>query len=98
MTEHSDLLRVRLDRSKPFARIYGAGDDPDIPRGAWALQDGRYFRADGTDVDDPPDPPKPVLTALPADNPDTPVLVDAEIWEKYRKMIYGPPEGDGEVA
>ena len=24
--------------------------------------------------------------------------VEAEIWKKYRKMIYGPPEADGEVA
>ena len=94
MTEHS----VRLDLSRPYSRIYGSGDDPDIPRDAWAQQDGATFRRDGSCVNDPPDPPKPVLAALPADNPDTPVLVDAEVWETYRKLIYGAPEGDGEVA
>ena len=83
--------RRRLDFAAPYATVVG---EPSVR----FQQSGRYFRADGTDVDDPPDPPKPVLTALPADSPDTPVLVDAEIWEKYRKMIYGPPEGDGEVA
>jgi hypothetical protein len=83
--------RPRLDFGAPYATVHG---EP----GVRYSQGGHYYRHDGTHVEDPPDAPKPVLAALPSDNPDTPVQVDAETWEKYRKLIYGPPEGDGEVA
>jgi hypothetical protein len=83
--------RPRLDRNAPYGTVVG---EP----GVRFQQNGRYYRHDGTDAEDPPDPPKPVLAALPSGNPDTPVPVDAEIWEKYRKLVYGAPEGDGEVA
>jgi hypothetical protein len=79
------VVTARLDLTKPYSRIYGAGDDLDIPRDAWASQDGAMFRADGSCVDDPPDPPKPP----PIEQPGALIKVDDSIWKQLKAQLWG---------
>lgn len=70
--------RRRLDFAAPYATVVG---EP----GVRFQQNGRYFRADGTDIDDPPDPPKPP----PIEQPGALIKVDNSIWKQLKAELWG---------
>lgn len=70
--------RPRLDFAAPYGTVVG---EP----GVRFQQGGRYYRHDGTDVDDQPDAPKPP----PIEQPGALIKVDNAIWKQLKADLWG---------